>query len=91
MSSLRGILWKFLERVLRDCEDELAFSLCRVDPAELCNNSLSDPSFQGSLTTTLPGVDEYILVIRHACYGIEGEYTCQVSLQDKHVFSEPSP
>ena len=28
---------KFLERVLRDCEDELAFSLCRVDPVELCN------------------------------------------------------
>ena len=29
---------KFLERVLRDCEDELAFSLCRVDPVELCEN-----------------------------------------------------
>ena len=29
---------KFLDRVLRDCEDELAFSLCRVDPVELCEN-----------------------------------------------------
>ena len=29
---------KFLERVLRDYEDELAFSFCRVDPVELCEN-----------------------------------------------------
>ena len=29
---------KFLKRVLRDCEDELAFSLCRVDPVELCEH-----------------------------------------------------
>ena len=29
---------KFLERVLRDCEDELTYSLCRVDPVELCEN-----------------------------------------------------
>ena len=35
------------------------------------------------------GVDKDILVVRHACQGTEGEYTCQVSLQDKHVFSEP--
>ena len=35
------------------------------------------------------GVDEDILVIRHACQGTEGEYTCQVSLQDKQVSSEP--
>ena len=35
------------------------------------------------------GVDENILVVRHACQGTEGEYTCQVSLQDKQVSSEP--
>ena len=35
------------------------------------------------------GVDEDILVVRHACQGTEGEYTCQVSLQDKQVSSEP--
>ena len=36
------------------------------------------------------GVDEDILVVRHACQGTEGEYTCQVSLQDKQVSSEPT-
>ena len=35
------------------------------------------------------GVDEDILVVRHACQGTEGEFTCQVSLQDKQVSSEP--
>ena len=35
------------------------------------------------------GVDDDILVVRHACQGTEGEYTCQVSLQDKQVSSEP--
>ena len=35
------------------------------------------------------GVDEDILVVRHACQGTEGEYTCQISLQDKQVSSEP--
>ena len=35
------------------------------------------------------GVDEDILVVRHACQGTEGEYTCQVSLRDKQVSSEP--
>ena len=35
------------------------------------------------------GVDEDILVVRHACKGREGEYICQVSLQDKQVSSEP--
>ena len=35
------------------------------------------------------GVDEDILVVRHACQGTEGEYTCQVNLQDKQVSSEP--
>ena len=33
------------------------------------------------------GVDEDILVIRHASQGTEGEYTCCVSLQDRHVSS----
>ena len=33
------------------------------------------------------GVDEDILFVRHACQGTEGEYTCQVSLQDKQVTS----
>ena len=36
------------------------------------------------------GVDEDILVVRHACQGTEGEYTCEVSLQDKQVSSEPT-
>ena len=31
------------------------------------------------------GVNEDILVIRHACQGSEGEYTCHVSLQNKQV------
>ena len=35
------------------------------------------------------GVDESILVVRHACQGAEGEYTCCVSLQDKQVTSQP--
>ena len=35
------------------------------------------------------GVDEDILVVRHACQGTEGEYTYQVSLQDKQLSGEP--
>ena len=35
------------------------------------------------------GVDEDILVIRHACQGSEGKYTCRVSLQDKQITSNP--
>ena len=35
------------------------------------------------------GVDEDILVIRHACQGSEGKYTCRVSLQDKQITSKP--
>ena len=35
------------------------------------------------------GVDEDILVVRHACQGTEGDYTCCVSLQDKPVTSNP--
>ena len=33
------------------------------------------------------GVDEDILVVRHASQGTEGEYTCCVSLQDRQVTS----
>ena len=33
------------------------------------------------------GVDEDILVVRHASHGTEGEYTCCVSLQDRQVTS----
>ena len=36
------------------------------------------------------GVDENILVIRRACQGSEGEYTCHVSLQDKQATSRTS-
>ena len=35
------------------------------------------------------GVDEDILVVRHASQGTEGEYMCRVSLQDKQVDSNP--
>ena len=35
------------------------------------------------------GVDEDILVVRHASQGTEGEYTCCVSLQDRQVTSNP--
>ena len=35
------------------------------------------------------GVDEDILVIKHACQGSEGKYTCHVSLQDKQATSNP--
>ena len=35
------------------------------------------------------GVDEDILVVRHASQGTEGEYTCCVSLQDRQVTSDP--
>ena len=35
------------------------------------------------------GVDEDILVARHASQGTEGEYTCCVSLQDRQVTSNP--
>ena len=35
------------------------------------------------------GVDEDILVIRRACQGTEGEYTCRVSLHDKQITSKP--
>ena len=34
------------------------------------------------------GVDEDILVVRHASQGTEGEYTCCVSLQDRQVTSD---
>ena len=33
------------------------------------------------------GVDEDILVVRHASQGTEGEYSCCVSLQDRQVTS----
>ena len=35
------------------------------------------------------GVDEDILVVRHASQGTEGEYTCCVRLQDKQMISNP--
>ena len=35
------------------------------------------------------GVDEDILVVRRACQGSEGKYTCRVSLQDKQATSNP--
>ena len=35
------------------------------------------------------GVDEDILVVRHACQGTEGNYTCHVSLKDKQATSNP--
>ena len=35
------------------------------------------------------GVDEDILVVRRACQGTEGEYTCRVSLHDKQATSKP--
>ena len=35
------------------------------------------------------GIDEDILVVRHASQGTEGEYTCCVSLQDRQVTSNP--
>ena len=35
------------------------------------------------------GVDEDILVVRHASQGTEGEYTCHVSLRDRQVTSNP--
>ena len=35
------------------------------------------------------GVDKDILVVRHACQGSEGEYTCHVSLQDEQVTTNP--
>ena len=35
------------------------------------------------------GVDEDILVVRHASQGTEGEYTCCVSLQDRQVTNNP--
>ena len=35
------------------------------------------------------GVDEDILVVRHASQGTEGKYTCCVILQDKQVTSDP--
>ena len=34
------------------------------------------------------GVDEDILVVRHACQGSEGKYTCRVSLQDNQATSK---
>ena len=37
------------------------------------------------------GVDEDILVIRHASQGTEGKYTCCVSVQDRQVSSNPIP
>ena len=37
------------------------------------------------------GVDEDILVVRHASQGTEGAYTCCVSLQDRQVTSSSSP
>ena len=37
------------------------------------------------------GVDEDILAIRRASQGTEGKYTCSVSLQDRHVSSNPIP
>ena len=35
------------------------------------------------------GVDDDILVVRHASQGTDGEYTCCVSLQDRQVTSNP--
>ena len=35
------------------------------------------------------GVHEDILVVKHACQGSEGEYTCRVSIQDKKETSNP--
>ena len=34
------------------------------------------------------GVDEDILVVKHACQGTEGKYTCRVRLQDKQATSK---
>ena len=40
-------------------------------------------------TNRYSGVDEDILVVRHASQGTEGKYTCCVSLQDRQVTSNP--